>query len=67
MQRADDILNFCKALADESRIMIVGLLTRAERNVGQLAALLDLKEPTVSHHLAILRDLASLAQPAKAA
>jgi DNA-binding transcriptional ArsR family regulator len=31
------------------------LLAERERSVQELAAALDLKEPTVSHHLAILR------------
>ncbi len=55
MQPAELILQFCKALADESRLKIVGALSAAERNVRELAELLDLKEPTISHHLAILK------------
>jgi len=34
----------------------VGLIADRERSVQELAALLALKEPTVSHHLAILKD-----------
>jgi hypothetical protein len=49
------LLEFFKALADESRLRIVGLLAQGERSVQELAAALDLKEPTVSHHLAILK------------
>ncbi|MDB5481396.1 MAG: ArsR family transcriptional regulator [Caulobacteraceae bacterium] len=49
------LLAFFKALADESRLKIVGLLAQGERSVQELATLLDLKEPTVSHHLAILK------------
>jgi DNA-binding transcriptional ArsR family regulator len=48
---------FCKAMADESRLKIVGLLSAAEHSVQQLASALELKEPTVSHHLAVLRQL----------
>lgn len=51
------MLQFCKAMADESRLKIVGLLCAAERSVQQLASALELKEPTVSHHLAVLRQL----------
>ncbi|HLZ83313.1 MAG TPA: metalloregulator ArsR/SmtB family transcription factor [Caulobacteraceae bacterium] len=51
----ETLLAFFKALADESRLKIVGLLAQGERSVQELATLLDLKEPTVSHHLAILR------------
>ncbi len=51
------LLAFFKALANESRLRIVGLLAERERSVQELAELLDLKEPTVSHHLAVLKDL----------
>ena len=51
----EKLLGFFKAMADESRLRIVGLLAHRERSVQELAAALDLKEPTVSHHLAILR------------
>jgi hypothetical protein len=51
----ETLLEFFKALADESRLRIIGLLSHGERNVQELAAALDLKEPTVSHHLAVLK------------
>jgi hypothetical protein len=56
MDPATALLRFFKALADESRLKIVGLLANGERNVQELAKLLKLREPTVSHHLAILRE-----------
>lgn len=56
-QPAAIMLQFCKAMADESRLKIVGLLSAAEHSVQQLAATLELKEPTVSHHLAVLKQL----------
>ena len=49
------LLQFFKALANESRLKILGILANRECGVGELAALLDLKEPTVSHHLAKLK------------
>ena len=52
---SETLLAFFKALADESRLRIVGLLAQDERSVQELATLLDLKEPTVSHHLAVLK------------
>ncbi len=55
MDPATALLRFFKSLADESRLKIIGLLAAAEHNVQDLARLLKLKEPTVSHHLAILR------------
>ena len=51
----ETLLAFFKAMADESRLRIIGLLAGGERSVQDLARTLDLKEPTVSHHLAILR------------
>src|SRR5208283_1894555 len=56
MDPATALLRFFKSLADESRLKIIGLLAGAEHNVQDLAKLLKLKEPTVSHHLAVLRE-----------
>lgn len=50
------VLQFVKALAHESRLRLLGLLAAREHSVQQLAALLSLKEPTVSHHLSLLRE-----------
>ena len=47
-----------KALADPARVKIMSLLFSApagERNTGDLAGVLNLTEPTVSHHLGQLR------------
>jgi DNA-binding transcriptional ArsR family regulator len=52
---SDTLLEFFKAMAHESRLRIVGLLAHGERSVQDLAAELGLKEPTVSHHLSILK------------
>jgi DNA-binding transcriptional ArsR family regulator len=51
----ETLLEFFKAMADQSRLKIIGLLASGERNVQDLAHALGLKEPTVSHHLAILK------------
>src|ERR1700682_2863119 len=51
------VLQFFKALADESRLRIVGILAGGERSVDELTAQLELRGPTVSHHLAHLRAL----------
>ena len=56
-QPPEIMLQFCKAMADESRLKIIGLLSTTEHSVQQLASMLQLKEPTVSHHLAILKQL----------
>jgi predicted transcriptional regulator len=49
------LLNFFKALSNESRLKIIGILANRECTVGELAAMLDLKEPTVSQHLMMLK------------
>lgn len=51
------LLNFFKVLGNETRLKIVGLLAGSDCTVRELAELLDLKEPTVSEHLAMLREL----------
>jgi predicted transcriptional regulator len=53
----EQLLRFFKALANGSRLKIVGILANREATVGDLADLLDLREPTVSHHLAMLKEL----------
>jgi DNA-binding transcriptional ArsR family regulator len=55
------VLSFFKALSDESRLKIVGVLASQERSVEELASLLDLRAPTVSHHLGRLRDVGLVA------
>lgn len=49
-----NLLETFKALADHNRLRIIGLLARQPYAVEQLAALLDLRASTVSHHLARL-------------
>ncbi|ALF51771.1 ArsR family transcriptional regulator [Nostoc piscinale CENA21] len=51
------LLQFFKVLADESRLKIVGILANQECSVEELAVLMQLKEPTVSHHLAKLKEV----------
>jgi hypothetical protein len=51
------LLRYLKALADQSRLRMLGLLATRERSVEELATLLELKAPTVSHHLSLLKAL----------
>ncbi|WP_228055163.1 DUF2087 domain-containing protein [Gloeocapsopsis crepidinum] len=51
------LLRFFKVLANESRLKILGILASRECSVEELATLLQLKEPTVSHHLNKLKEL----------
>jgi predicted transcriptional regulator len=46
-----------KAMADESRLRLLGVLATRECSVEELAELLALKGPTVSHHLGKLKEI----------
>jgi predicted transcriptional regulator len=51
---SEELVTLFKALADANRLKIIGLLAQRPYSVEELAALLDLKASTVSHHLARL-------------
>jgi predicted transcriptional regulator len=53
---SEELVAFFKALADASRLKIVGLLSQRPYSVEELAALLDLKASTISHHLSKLAE-----------
>ena len=56
-QNLQTLLDFFKALSNESRLKLLGVLAQRECSVEELAALLHLKAPTISHHLTKLKDL----------
>ncbi len=49
-------VDFAKALADETRQKIMKLCCCKWLSVTEIVEQLDVAQPTVSHHLAILRD-----------
>lgn len=49
-------VEFAKALADDTRQKIMSLCCCQWCSVGELVDQLHVSQPTVSHHLAILRD-----------
>lgn len=51
---SEELLTFFKALADENRLKIIGLLAQEPHSVEELAGLLGLGASTVSHHLSRL-------------
>jgi len=56
MERAaDQASELLKALANRHRLLIICQLIDGERSVGELAAFLNLRDSTVSQHLALLR------------
>lgn len=52
---ANDATRLLKALANESRLMVLCLLSEGEHSVGALNAELDLSQSALSQHLAVLR------------
>ncbi|ADB14907.1 transcriptional regulator, ArsR family [Pirellula staleyi DSM 6068] len=55
-EKARDLVQLFKLLADETRLRILYfLMQREELNVRTLCELLDQSQPAVSHHLALLR------------
>lgn len=55
MVLAVDTVEFAKALADETRQKIMALCCCQFVSVGELVEALDVAQPTVSHHLKILK------------
>lgn len=52
---SEQMVGFFQALADVTRLKMIGMLAQGEKSVEELAASLDVKQPTISHHLAKLR------------
>ncbi|MBE2221121.1 MAG: winged helix-turn-helix transcriptional regulator [Anaerolineae bacterium] len=50
-----DFDDFLRALADETRQQILHLLQNGEMSVSDLCDHFDQQQPTISHHLAVLR------------
>jgi DNA-binding transcriptional ArsR family regulator len=55
LNAADEASDLLKALANRHRLLIICQLSEQERSVGELAALLKIRDSTVSQHLALLR------------
>ncbi len=49
-------VNFAKALADETRQKIMSLCCCKWLSVGEIVSDLNVSQPTVSHHLSILKE-----------
>ncbi len=50
-----DVARLLRTLSDPTRLRLLGLLQDGEQNVTALRRKLGLPQPTVSHHLALLR------------
>ena len=51
----DKCVDFCKALCDSTRQKILEMLREQEMCVGDIADAFHLSQPTISHHLNILK------------
>lgn len=51
-----DSVAFAKAIADDTRQKIMNLVCCSSLSVNEIVEKLDVSQPTVSHHLAILRE-----------
>jgi len=52
---ADQASELLKSLGNRHRLLMLCQLAERERSVGELAAFLDMRDSTVSQHLALLR------------
>jgi len=50
-------VEFCKALADDTRQRILEMLLEGERSVGNIADAFTISQPTISHHLNVLKQV----------
>lgn len=51
-----EVANLCRLLSDNSRVRIFWLLCHCEECVVNIAAMVDMSSPAVSHHLRVLKD-----------
>src|SRR5688572_29788410 len=54
-QDLEQLTSLFRLLSDKTRLNILLLLAQGERNVSSLCEELNLPQPTVSHHLGLLR------------
>lgn len=50
-----DCVEFCKALADDTRQRILVMLAEREMCVGDIVEVFGMSQPTISHHLSVLK------------
>jgi ArsR family transcriptional regulator len=52
-----DCVAFCKALADETRQQVLEMLLEGEKSVGDIVDAFPTSQPTISHHLNVLKQI----------
>ena len=53
---ADKASNLMKVMANADRLMLLCQLSQGEKSVGELESLLDIRQPTLSQQLTVLRE-----------
>ncbi len=53
--QSEELAAVCDGLADPKRVLLLAALRDGERSVGELAELIGAAQPSVSHHLGVLR------------
>jgi len=56
-----DCVEFCKALADDTRQRILVMLLEREMSVNEIVEAFKVSQPTISHHLIVLKQLGLVA------
>ena len=51
-----EVSQICKAMSDENRLSIIGMLTTGEKCGCELLEELQVTQPTLSHHMKVLGD-----------
>jgi ArsR family transcriptional regulator, arsenate/arsenite/antimonite-responsive transcriptional repressor len=54
---AIDCVEFCRALGDDTRQKILQMLLEGELSVGEIVEAFDVSQPTISHHLNVLKQV----------
>ena len=55
-ESADLACNFMKVLANADRLLLLCQLSAGEKSVGELETLLNIRQPTLSQQLTVLRE-----------
>lgn len=50
-------VDFCKALSDQTRQSILRMLQGGEMSVGEIVEAFNISQPTISHHLNVLKNV----------
>lgn len=53
---ADKARNLMKVMANSDRLMLLCQLSQGEKSVGELENILDIRQPTLSQQLTVLRE-----------